>query len=311
MNDTAPDLETAKSITEKYLDGVLRAERVVKGSSTYVYRMAAKSGTYYLRFLKENASFATEVLALNALYAAGVRVPRVIGFEHKNERTGLSVMLVDEIPGICIEDDRPKTNLREILRDAGRQLARIHGIPVDGFGWIDKGSYEKLRGEKRSFNEYFSEYLETDLQTLRRYPFSDEERMRITILMREARQTLDVRSAVLVHGDFDISHIFHSEGRYSGIIDFGEIRGNSRLFDLATFVGFYQDRAMLAFLLEGYCETMRMTDEDLYATELMALFMILRFLGKKADAPSRGHWYGLARKQLEQLRSAPRHAVGG
>lgn len=301
MNDNSPELGVVKVVAEKYLHDIINVERVPKGSSTYVYRIKTNSGIYYMRFLPEDASFATEVLVHNTLRAAGVSVPRVIGFEHKNEYCGLSVMLLDEIPGICIEEDCPKINLQEIMREAGRQLACIHSIPVGGFGWIDRGSHYSLKGEKDNFNEYFSEYLNKDLQTLCQYPFTDEERRLITDLMLTAKGILNVQKAVLVHGDFDISHIFHSSGKYSGIIDFGEIRGNNRLFDLATFIGFYQDRILYSYLLEGYCEIVHLTKADLYATELMALFIILRFLGKKVNTKSREHWYRLAKKQLNQI----------
>ena len=44
----------------------------------------------------------------------------------------------------------------------------------------------------------------------------------------------------------------------------------------------------------------RLTDNDLYATELMALFQTLRFLGKKVDQPgTRDHLFRLAKKQLD------------
>lgn len=253
MNNNAPDHEVVRLVAEKYLNNIMTVERVPKGSSTYVYRVTTNSGTYYLRFLPEEGSFATEVLVHNTLYTAGVRVPRVIEFEKRDERTGLSIMLLEEIKGNCLEDDMPQTNLQGILNEAGQQLAIIHSIPVEGFGWIDRSSYNKLKGEKHSF---------------------------------------------------DISHIFHSAGRYSGIIDFGEIRGNSRLFDLATFVGFYQERTAYSYLLEGYSKIIYMTKEDLYAAELMSLFIILRFLGKKVNSNSRGHWYRLAKKQLEQINAA-------
>lgn len=304
MNNNAPELGVVKTVAKKYLNNIIGVERVPKGTSTYVYRVTTKSGTYYMRFLPENASFAAEVLVHDTLYAAGVSVPRVIGFEHKNEHTGLSLMLLDEIPGNCLEDDRPQTNLQGILREAGRQLAIIHSIPVNGFGWIDRKSYDTLKGEKASFDKYFSEYLNDDLKTLCQYPFSDTEIIQITDLMMTAQQMLNVQNAVLVHGDFDISHIFHSACKYSGIIDFGEIRGNNRLFDLATFVGFYQARTIYSYLLEGYCEITHLVDEDLYAAELMALFIILRILSKKVNTNSHEYWYRLARKQLQQISAA-------
>lgn len=301
MNNNAPELRIVKTVAEKYLSSIISVERVPKGTSTYVYRVITNYGIYYMRFLPENVSFASEVLVHNTLYAAGVKVPRVIAFEHKNEHTGLSVMLVDDIKGNCLEDDRPQTNLQEILCEAGKQLAIIHSIPVEGFGWIDRNSYDTLKGEKHSFDEYFSEYLNNDLKTLCQYPFSDAEITQITDLMMVAQQKLNVKKAVLVHGDFDISHIFHLECKYSGIIDFGEIRGNNPMFDLATFVGFYQARTAYSYLLEGYSEISPLTEDDFYAVELMALFILLRFLGKKVNSNSKDYWYRLAKKQLDQI----------
>jgi aminoglycoside phosphotransferase (APT) family kinase protein len=304
LENPAPNSSVARAVAEKYLNNIVHVERVPKGASTFVFRVITNTDTYYLRFLPEEASFATEVLAHNALCNAGVSVPQVVSFEHKNALTGLSAMLITEIPGKSIEDDVPKENLQGILFDTGRQLARIHTIPVDGSGWVDKACHDALKGEKRSFDEYFTEYLDGDLEALGQYPFTGAERIRIESYMRSARTLLNVREAVLVHGDFDISHIFHCEGKYSGIIDFGESRGNNRLYDLATFVGFYQERTMYEYLLQGYGEAARLTQQDLFAVELLALFILLRFLGKKVNTPSRDHWYRSAKAQLEQVQMA-------
>jgi aminoglycoside phosphotransferase (APT) family kinase protein len=43
------------------------------------------------------------------------------------------------------------------------------------------------------------------------------------------------RKARLAHGDFYVSHVFHRDGRYTGIIDFGDIQGSNGWHDLATF----------------------------------------------------------------------------
>lgn len=303
MTTIAPVLKDVNTIAHKYLNNINSIERVLKGSSTYVYRVISNNKIYYMRFLPENGSFASEVLTHNILYSAGIKVPQVIGFEHKNDLTGLSLMLLNELPGICIEDEQPCSNIKVILRDAGRQLALIHSVPVDGFGWIDKNSYNKLKGEKNSFNEYFLEFLNSDLYSLNQYPFSKKDQIRITNLMEKARHILNVINAVLVHGDFDISHIFYSVDKYTGIIDFGEIRGNNRLYDLATFVGFYQDRLLYSYLLEGYNEISTLTEEDIYATELMALFIILRLVGKKVNTNSGNYWCQLLKKQLDYINS--------
>lgn len=156
-----------------------------------------------------------------------------------------------------------------------------------------------------TWEDYFTEFLPSDLDALERYDFTDEEKTRIADLMETASRMLDVQDAVLVHGDFDVSHIFHLNGRYSGLIDLGEIRGNNRLFDLATFALFdgSPDRMAYSYLLEGYREMMHLTDADLYATELMGLLQILRFLGKKVNDSSRDFWCQMAKKQLSRIAS--------
>jgi Ser/Thr protein kinase RdoA (MazF antagonist) len=44
----------------------------------------------------------------------------------------------------------------------------------------------------------------------------------------------DGATGALVHGDFDTSHIFTAGDTYTGLIDFGEIRGTDYTFDFAT-----------------------------------------------------------------------------
>ena len=241
------------------------------------------------------------MLVLNKLSNLGMKVPKVLYFEEKNEITNLSLMILDEIPGDCIEDKSPDDNLREILIEAGRDLALLHSIPVNGFGWIDKKSHLKLKGEKLDFEDYFNEYLDYDLDTLRLYDFTQDEKNLIEKHMRVATSFVQVDDAVLVHGDFDISHIFHDSGKYSGIIDFGEVRGNNRLYDLATFIGLYQDERSYSYLLEGYSQISNLSEDDLYSVELIALFIIVRFLGKKVNHKYRNHWYKLAKRQLNRL----------
>lgn len=307
LKGNPPDERAVRAVAERYLNRVIAVDRVPKGWSTYVYRVTTDSSTYYIRFLPEDASFAPEALAHNLLLAKSVSVPRVIGFEHREKATGLSVMITEEMPGDSVEEKWPQDNLRDILREAGRQIALVHEIPVDGFGWIDRTSYEALKAEKRTFQDYFTEFLAGDLLALEQNGLTTAESTQIADLMETARRVLDTKEAVLVHGDFDVSHIFHLNGRYTGLIDFGEIRGNNRLFDLATFTLFDGSPGGIAYsyMLEGYREVAHLTDDDLYGAELMVLFRALRFLGKATDKSSRDFWSKKIRN-----RSAPAWCYG-
>ena len=55
---------------------------------------------------------------------------------------------------------------------------------------------------------------------------------------------------MLAHGDFDPTHVFAARGRYTGIIDFGEIRGAPTLYDLAH----WALQAPVDRLLAGYAQ---------------------------------------------------------
>jgi len=62
----------------------------------------------------------------------------------------------------------------------------------------------------------------------------------------------------LAHGDFDASHIYQEDGKYTGIIDFGEIRGASHWYDLGHF--HVRDGEALSYrglpgLIRGYEES--------------------------------------------------------
>ena len=61
--------------------------------------------------------------------------------------------------------------------------------------------------------------------------FSASELDQLWSLLTSERRR-DLESAWLAHGDFDATAIFYRDGRYSGLIDFGEIRGTEPLFDL-------------------------------------------------------------------------------
>ncbi|MCL1786076.1 MAG: aminoglycoside phosphotransferase family protein [Alphaproteobacteria bacterium] len=305
MITQAPDINIVETIAKIHIDNIARVERVAEGVSTFVYRIKTRDQTFYMRFLPEDwADFEPEVIVLNTLYDKGVKVPNVIFWESKNPDVGMSMMLCSEIPGDSVNNNRPNANdLHQILFDAGKQSALIHTVPVDGFSWIERNIKGRLAGEKKTFDGYFMQHLEESLQVMEQNHFSDSDKTLITDLMKKARKALNIENAVLVHGDFDETHIFHLNGQYTGIIDFGEIRGNNRLFDLALFVAF--NPKDFKYLVKGYNEIYPLSSDDLYNTELMALFYLVHKFAKKVDTPKKDFWLELVNKQLNRIKSYP------
>jgi aminoglycoside phosphotransferase (APT) family kinase protein len=216
-------------------------ERIAVGVSTYVYRILAHNTTWYLRVLpEEEASFVPEAEVHTRLRQMGVRVPEIIFVEPYNELLQRSIMLTTEIPGQSLaQSQHPgEKALTEIAREAGRDLARINSLPVDGFGWIKRDLATPagtLQAEWPTYRAFVDEYWEADLHYLASHVLSTPEIAWLESVRAAYDRWLDLEQSCLVHGDFDITHIYQDKGHYSGIIDFGEIRGADRWYDLAQF----------------------------------------------------------------------------
>jgi len=98
--------------------------------------------------------------------------------------------------------------------------------------------------------------------------------------------------ALLQHGDFDVTQIFCAGGRYTGLIDFGEIRGAEPLFDLGHF--HLHDRetnpvTLLPALLRGYQRVRSLPADHRESIRrsaiLLGLRQLCRWLGPPRNHP--------------------------
>lgn len=150
-------------------------------------------------------------------------------------------------------------DMNKILRDAGRELAHINSINVDGFGWIerDRADTTRLQAEWSSHHVFILEHWHDDLAYLARSTLPPRTIAALERLLSQHASWLDVEQGYLAHGDLDATHIYQHNGQYSGIIDFGEIRGASCWYDLGHFHmrdGEQLPSYLLPELLRGYEE---------------------------------------------------------
>jgi aminoglycoside phosphotransferase (APT) family kinase protein len=255
-----PDLDVVQALADRIVPRTVHptVERVAEGVSTHVYRLRRGAETFYLRVLPEaGASFAPEVRAHTLLLARGVAVPEVIYFEPCNPALQRSVMVTTAIPGGPVGRRAVGRDTREILAAAGRDLAVINSLAVEGFGWIRRDHDESLRLEAKhpTCRAFVHEHLEQDLALLRERVLTASEVALVRAILADFDPWLDAEHAVLAHGDFDATHIYQRDGRYSGIIDFGELKGGDLWYDLGHFrmhEGETLPTLALPWLLEGY-----------------------------------------------------------
>lgn len=258
------------------------------GVSTHVYRIVGGNDVFYLRVLPETgASFAPEVRAHELLRERGVKVPEVIYFEHLNEGLQRSVMMTTEIVGEHVGRRSSVQDIRQILIEAGRDLAILNSIPVNGFGWIKRGRAEvvDLDAEHPSYRAFALEDLGTHLSSIESVLSAEEIAAARETINRHDRW-LDVDQAWLAHGDFDVTHIFQDRGRYTGIIDFGEIRGGDPFYDLGHFRlhdGETLPGRVLPYLLEGYGQVTPLPSDYEQRISFSSLLIGVRWLARMIE----------------------------
>jgi aminoglycoside phosphotransferase (APT) family kinase protein len=261
-------------------------ERAGDGISTAVYRLQRGEEVFYLRVLPEiGQSFAPEAYVHTLLCGLGVHVPEVVYFEHYNEGLQRSVMVTSEISGRHLGWLATGPETSEILRQAGRELAIINAVPVEGFGWIkrDSESVSGLEAEGSSHREFLLEDLDSHLSVLGKTALTAHEVAAVREAVRLRSSRLEVEQGQLAHGDFDLTHIYQEGGRYTGIIDFGEIRGTGRYYDLGHFRlhdGEIAPYEALPFLLAGYQEAAPLPHDHESQIALVSLLVGVRFMAR-------------------------------
>ena len=294
-----PDIRVIEQLATSLFPRSYRpcVERVEEGVSTYVYRIYFANEQFYLRILPEiGDSFAPEVYVHRILREKQVKVPEVIHFEHFNEEIGRSIILTSEIKGRHLGYCSLEEEQRTILREAGRDLAVINSLPVQGFGWIrrDSPNASSLEAEFPGNKAFIYEQLEHDLASL-------EEQMLTRCEVASVRQVLDRcdswlddgEQAWLAHADFDATHIYQERGHYTGIIDFGEIRGTHSLYDLGHFRmrdGETLPNLVLPHLIEGYRKVAPLPPDHEKRVSFYSLLIATRTLAQALEKRPKSVW---------------------
>lgn len=201
-------------------------------------------------------------------------------------------MITTEVPGVPLADTSSPATAPAVVEEAGTDLALLNNVPVDGFGWVRRrGRQWPLQAEHPTYPPFVTSYLPEPWPGSLTSLFPTRILDAIQDLIEHERSHPPAR-AVLAHGDFDATAIFCARGRYTGLIDFGEIRGTELLFDLGHFHLHDQEAvpaALLPALLIGYQRVRPLPPDHSQAIRrsaiLLGLRQLCRWLGPSRSYP--------------------------
>lgn len=246
--------ENIKDILEETPFSNCGIEKVDEGVSTDVFKLL-NSDTYYLKIFSDNHSLASIVLANKLMLQEGVNVPEIQYSKEKDDAQNTRGFCIEkELKGRSIKEDPTlsEEEKEKIILEAGKDLAKLNSIPVESVGSVKGVEEGKLKAPWNNYNDFILKNIHNMLNQLSHSNVLSREQMdKIEKYIIQNQSLLNTENiSYLAHGDFCIEHIYHLDGEYSGIIDFGDMRGTSKFHDLAHFYTYNRD--YFEPLVKGY-----------------------------------------------------------
>jgi Ser/Thr protein kinase RdoA (MazF antagonist) len=272
---------------------------VGQGVTTIGWRADTARGSYAVlverppeardaRARNEPTQYAARQAILEALAERGARSPRPVATARTIESRDPVDGRWDWMVTTWTEGEPPRDAIAdEAARDLGRELALLHGLPVEGFGRLADEA-DRIRGlapdrEAGILSRWAPEAWPFDGRALLSHPIVGVAPQLVTTiaalrsgLMRFAEEPTQV---AVCHTDLNASHLRVVDGRLSGLIDFGDAAIVPPGFDLASFA-YYFGWPALERLLEGYTSNSILREIRLAEAHQLAVMLALQKVEK-------------------------------
>jgi len=250
-------IKTVKSITS--LEIIPPDENVLKGNVNIVRKVILNGKPYIVRMHPrgvKNGYFYAEKCALHACKLKGIPVPRILEiYEAKNE-DDMDFMLCSLTPGINMDiylRDHADAE-QQLLVCAGKQMATIHSIRVEGFGFFNNQiakEKNELVGIHKNYHDFIWSGLEENLDRLVGFniltTLQADKIKQIFITMNFE----PIGRPCLVHNDMADWNLLTDGTELTGVLDWDECHAGDPIADLACWSTFYSIERLEQFL-KGY-----------------------------------------------------------
>jgi len=240
--------ELATAAIAPYLPSPVVSLTSLAGSvSNQDFMVHTSSGDFVLK-IGDRRELCAEAWACEQMRSVGVAGPEIVAFESSPTALPRPFLLMRRLPGAGL-DSAPQRAFVE----AGRQLRLVHSIRAPGYGFLARtdpveGEWSGPHATWSSFTDEASDCLG---ELVDRGVIPAELARRIGAnLARFAPDVSYDEPGVLLHGDLKPPHVFAENGRFVGLIDWGDVAVGDPRYDLARFSIKAPDA--LVPLLDGY-----------------------------------------------------------
>jgi len=251
----------------------------------YTYNIVYKDKTIFFRSddgkMDDNYLIA-EKAAIDLAGKNGVLVPEVYITDTSKKNFPVRYQLMEKVVGERMSDFYQDNTLDRIKvgNELGAQLAKMHAIKLDGFGFINTEILQKenrIVGLDKINKDFFYKKLDEHLNYLLASGFlSDVEATNLRKLIEKNEKVLDINQGYMVHKDIAFWNIVGTKDKINAIVDWDDIISGDPADDLAIIRCFYGEDIFNP-VIEGY-QTITQLSDDFY--QRMWLYMIRNMIWK-------------------------------
>ncbi len=280
----------------------------VRGGGRWILRANAASD-----FLHD-LSLHLDAWAGAALEHAGLPAVRVPYVNLSRTVVPFDFQIGAESPGrplAAFHDDEPRMHRR--LRQLGRLVARIHTLPLAGFGLLDARPLAAASGPPRGMWNTWSEYIRLNLAAhmdfcARAGDLTTAGADALLAAFERHAGCLNVSGGVLLHGDLGSHNILTDGDRLLGLIDWEDALSGDPVYDVAFWASFQPPERHAPFLA-GYRELRPLPDDFpvrfwLYLVRILLAKAVHRRRFAYPDRPDRPTAAQRIREALKNLARA-------
>lgn len=260
--------------------------KIVAGEVNEVYEIVLSNKKHVILRISKGGypGFLQEKWAIDRCKGLGVPVPEIIFIKYINKFVSSEIEIKGEKKSMCLMEkidgeplergtiDFGKLDLelqKRIIRQAGEILSKIHSISTKGFGWIIGAG----KAEYKTSNGLIQNLLDKQEQLEEIAKEEGIDRTDIKKALRIIQSFREPYSRVvpcLNHGDYSHKHFMVKEDRIVAILDWGGVRSDSPIYDIARWDYWFGDEIPTGWLKDGY------SNKSLFDSNFDDFFHMLR-----------------------------------